>query len=233
MDKHAASRKLSMQEASDAVTGLGWRYVLGVLRTYVRAGSLAQAADVARRVVAAAGPDADACLQLDVRRDGLVLTLQSLDTNQVTAREAEVARRISAAVTELGLATDAGVGGPRSRAAAGDRDRRAGHRRRPPVLESGHGLRRPAGGVRARGRDSPTRSGRARRSGTSRWTRRGRSATASTSTSRYPMTRRQARIQAALDAGGTARLRRRGAAFWVLADPEGNEACVTTWQGRE
>jgi len=22
-------------------------------------------------------------------------------------------------------------------------------------------------------------------------------------------------------------------AFWVLADPEGNEACVTTWQGRE
>ena len=114
MDEHAASRKLSMQEASDAVTGLGWRYILGVLRTYVRVGSLAQAAEVARRVVAAAGPDADACLQLDVRRDRLVLTLQSLDTNQVTAREAEVARRISAAVTELGLATDAGVGGPRS-----------------------------------------------------------------------------------------------------------------------
>ena len=22
-------------------------------------------------------------------------------------------------------------------------------------------------------------------------------------------------------------------AFWVLADPEGNEACVTTWQGRD
>ena len=22
-------------------------------------------------------------------------------------------------------------------------------------------------------------------------------------------------------------------AFWVLADAEGNEACVTTWQGRE
>ena len=22
-------------------------------------------------------------------------------------------------------------------------------------------------------------------------------------------------------------------AFWVLADPEGNEACITTWQGRD
>lgn len=22
-------------------------------------------------------------------------------------------------------------------------------------------------------------------------------------------------------------------AFWVLADPEGNEACVCTWQGRQ
>jgi len=22
-------------------------------------------------------------------------------------------------------------------------------------------------------------------------------------------------------------------AFWVFADPEGNEACITIWQGRE
>ena len=25
----------------------------------------------------------------------------------------------------------------------------------------------------------------------------------------------------------------RSPAFWVLADAEGNEACVTTWQGRD
>jgi 4a-hydroxytetrahydrobiopterin dehydratase len=25
----------------------------------------------------------------------------------------------------------------------------------------------------------------------------------------------------------------RAPAFWVLSDAEGNEACVTTWQGRE
>ena len=41
-----------------------------------------------------------------------------------------------------------------------------------------------------------------------------------------------ARIDAALAAGG--KLVSDGAApsFWVLADPEGNEACVCTWQGR-
>jgi len=41
------------------------------------------------------------------------------------------------------------------------------------------------------------------------------------------------RIQAALAAGGTLLSDARAPAFWVLADAEGNEACVTTWQGRD
>lgn len=41
------------------------------------------------------------------------------------------------------------------------------------------------------------------------------------------------RIAAALAAGGTLVSDERAPAFWVLADPEGNEACVCTWQGRE
>ncbi len=41
------------------------------------------------------------------------------------------------------------------------------------------------------------------------------------------------RIAAALAAGGTLIYDAEAPAFWVLADPEGNEACVTTWQGRE
>lgn len=40
------------------------------------------------------------------------------------------------------------------------------------------------------------------------------------------------RIAAALAAGGTMVSDRRARAFWVLADPEGNEACVCTWQDR-
>ena len=40
------------------------------------------------------------------------------------------------------------------------------------------------------------------------------------------------RIQATLVAGGKLVDDAEAPAFWVLADPEGNEACVTTWQGR-
>jgi 4a-hydroxytetrahydrobiopterin dehydratase len=41
------------------------------------------------------------------------------------------------------------------------------------------------------------------------------------------------RIEATLTAGGTVRSDAAAPAFWVLADPEGNEACITTWQGRD
>ena len=41
------------------------------------------------------------------------------------------------------------------------------------------------------------------------------------------------RIAAALAAGGTLMSDKEAPAFWVLADVEGNEACVTTWQGRD
>jgi 4a-hydroxytetrahydrobiopterin dehydratase len=41
------------------------------------------------------------------------------------------------------------------------------------------------------------------------------------------------RMQAALAAGGTLVYDAEAPAFWVLADAEGNEACVTTWRGRD
>ncbi|HUF33616.1 MAG TPA: 4a-hydroxytetrahydrobiopterin dehydratase [Acidimicrobiales bacterium] len=43
----------------------------------------------------------------------------------------------------------------------------------------------------------------------------------------------EARIAAALAAGGTLVSDDAAPAFWVLADPEGNEACISTWQGRD
>jgi 4a-hydroxytetrahydrobiopterin dehydratase len=43
----------------------------------------------------------------------------------------------------------------------------------------------------------------------------------------------QLRIDAALAAGGTMVYTDQAPAFWVLADPEGNEACICTWQGRD
>ena len=41
------------------------------------------------------------------------------------------------------------------------------------------------------------------------------------------------RIERALAAGGRLVSDSAAPAFWVLADPEGNEACVCTWQGRD
>jgi 4a-hydroxytetrahydrobiopterin dehydratase len=43
----------------------------------------------------------------------------------------------------------------------------------------------------------------------------------------------QQRIAAAIAAGGTLVSDSAAPAFWVLADREGNEACICTWQGRE
>jgi len=63
--------KLTRLEASEAVTGLGWRYVLGEFRTEVRTGSLSLAADVAGR--AAAVPEAQGHLRMDVREDRVLV----------------------------------------------------------------------------------------------------------------------------------------------------------------
>jgi len=35
------------------------------------------------------------------------------------------------------------------------------------------------------------------------------------------------------DAGGVLVSDEQAPAWWVLADAEGNEACITTWQGRD
>ena len=77
-------RKLSRSEASDAVTRLGWRLVLGELRTEVRTGSLALAADVAARAATVAG--AEGHLRLDVRADRVLLSLQTATAAWVTER---------------------------------------------------------------------------------------------------------------------------------------------------
>ena len=42
-----------------------------------------------------------------------------------------------------------------------------------------------------------------------------------------------ARVAAALAAGGTLVSDSRAPSFWILADAEGNEACICTWQARD
>ena len=88
----------SRRAASEAVAGQGWRFLLGTLRTTVPVVSLAQAAEVAARAVAACGDDADGHLCADLRPERVVLTLRSAGPAGVTGRDVDLAHRISAAV---------------------------------------------------------------------------------------------------------------------------------------
>jgi 4a-hydroxytetrahydrobiopterin dehydratase len=219
--------KLTRADASAAVTGLGWRYVLGEFRTQVLTGSLPLAADVAGR--AAALPGAEGHLRMDVRADRVVFSLQTAEAAGVTTRDVELARRISAMTEEFRLTTQPGGEGSRSvqvleigidaldipgvrpfwQAVLGYADQ-AGN---------GNGLVDPLGqgpAVWFQQMDAPRPQRNRIHVDVS-----------------VPHDEAHERIAAALAADGTVRSDAEAPAFWVLADPEGNEACITTWQGRD
>jgi pterin-4a-carbinolamine dehydratase len=226
-------QKLGRREASEAVQECGWRYLLGTLRTSVPVGSLAEAAGTAADAVAACGEDADRHLLADIRPDRVVFTLQSFDQAAVTTRDVELARLISAAIREAGLLTEPeiGTGAPRSvqtleiaidaldiarirpfwKAVLGYADEAGADGPADPLVDPvGQG---PAVWFQQQDLPRPQRN-------------------------RIhfdicvPHDAAPGRIEAALAAGGRLVSSARAPAFWVLADMEGNEACITTWQDR-
>ena len=228
------SRKLTRTEASDAVSDLGWRYILGWLRASVPAASLAEAAGLAIRATAAAGPDADATLWMDVRHDGVVLALQNRATAAVTAREARLAGQITAALRDAGYATGPGTGGTGPRLLQ--------------MLEIAIDAmdissirpfwRAVLGYVSEPGRDGPEDAlvdpvGQ----GPAIWFQQMDAPRPQRNRIHFdlsvPHDEAKSRIDAALAAGGRLLSGDEAPAFWVLADAEGNEACITTWQGRD
>jgi 4a-hydroxytetrahydrobiopterin dehydratase len=208
---------LSGQEVSTAVGGSGWRYVLSVLRASVPVDSLAHAVDVVSKVAVGAGDS----LSLDVRSDRVVLTLRSPDAD-VTSHEIELAQRIAGILGELGLrfepesaqlleiaidALDIDLVRPFWKAVLAYSD------------GSGRELVDPRGTSPAVWFQQMTEP---------RPQRNRIHVDVSVPHDEAPH-----RIQAALDAGGVLLSDTSAPAFWVLADVEGNEACVSTWQGRD
>jgi 4a-hydroxytetrahydrobiopterin dehydratase len=227
-------QKLSRPQASEAVTRWGWRLVLGELRTEVRTGSLALAADVAARAATVAG--AEGHLRLDVRADRLLLSLQTAAAAWVTERDVELARSISTVVDEMRLETVSGV------------DLDGEGERAVQVIEIGIDAL-DAGAIRPFWRavlgyvDEPGRSGPwdglvdPLGQGPAVWFQRMDAPRPQRNRIHFdvsvPHDEAESRIGAALAAGGTLINDAEAPAFWVLADAEGNEACVTTWQGRD
>jgi 4a-hydroxytetrahydrobiopterin dehydratase len=228
------TRRLTRQESSDAVSGIGWRYVLGVLLASVPVGSLAQAAEVAGRVAVEAGPVADDHLRVDLRHDGVVLSVRSLRTGTLTPVDVDLATRISAAVAELGLRTEPDIDSdaPRSvqlvEIAIDAMDIPAirpfwqaalGYMDAPNEPEPDGGLIDPVGqgfAVWFQQMDQPRPQRNRIHLDIS-----------------VPHDEAHRRIQDMLAAGGALLSDREAPAFWVLADAEGNEACITTWQNRD
>jgi 4a-hydroxytetrahydrobiopterin dehydratase len=236
MDERAesANRTLTRQETSEAVTDLGWRYILGVLRTCVRVESLSQATAVTERVIAGAGPAVGDCLQADIRADRVVLTLRSPVALRATRREVDLVGPISAIVRELGLTTDADVGG----AAPGSVQ----------LVEIGIDALdiasiRPFWKAVLGYADEVGRSGPEDAvvdpiwQGPAIWFQQMDKPRSQRNRIHFdisvPHDQASRRIQAALAAGGTLVSDAEAPAFWLLADAEGNEACITTWQGRD
>ena len=204
------------QQISDAVDPAGWRLVLGAIYTEVSAPSLAEATrggvdSPFRR----SAPTDSGHLTVDIRADRAVLRLQSADVGAVTGRDVRLAHD-----------------GVRGAGSQGDGSRAPGLCRRS-KSPSTRSTSRWCGRSGRRSRDMPTnravrictrrwstRPGVAPRSGSSRWMRRGRSAIGSTSTSTC-RTRRPARIDAAIAAGGTPVVRRGGAGVLGAGRPRG------------
>ena len=225
-----ASRPLSRGEASTAVAAIGWRYLLGMLVTSVPVASLDDGARLAADVVRATGPEADGHLRLDLRPDRVELALQTLGPGRVTAGDAELAHRVTAVLAASGRRTGGATAAELARPVqaleiaidALDIPAVLPFWRAVLAFEvgpDGESLEDPAGLLPAiwfQQMDAPR-----------------------------PQRNRihldvtvahdeaEARVRAALDAGGVLVSDDRARAFWVLADVEGNEACVCTWQDRD
>ena len=223
MDDHARPTR---QQISDAVDPLGWRLILGAIHTQVLAPSLMEATEAASLAVSAAGADGQGHLTVDIRGDRAVLRLQSAEAGWVTGRDIRLAHRVSAALAARGLqptpsavqaleiaidALDIGLVRPFWKAITGYADEPGSELQAALVDPSGRG---PAIWFQQMDAPRPQRN-------------------------RIhidvdvPHEAASARIDAAIAAGGRLLSDDAAPAFWVLADPEGNEACICTWQGRD
>jgi len=223
--------RLTRAAISAAVGDLGWRLVLGVVRTSVPVDSLAAAAAAAGVVADAAGADAGEHVWCDVRADRLVVSVQSRAVGWVTSSDLDLVRGITAALAERGLAPDPGVG-----------------QRAVQVVEIGiDAIDIPA--VRpfwkavlgyvdelpTSGPEGPLVDPHGQ--GPSVWFQQMDAPRPQRNRIHFdvavPHDEAADRIAATLAAGGRLLSDEEAPAFWVLADAEGNEACITTWQGRD
>ncbi|WP_454043327.1 4a-hydroxytetrahydrobiopterin dehydratase [Cellulosimicrobium sp. Marseille-Q8652] len=222
----ATGDRITAREFHDSDGVEDWRVLLATAQTRFRTGSFTAGVEL----VDAIGELADAAdhhPDVDLRYGTVTVRLTSHDVGGLSRRDVELARRISDAareldlladptsVQELEIAVDALVGPtvqPFWRAVLGY-DEDAGDASAAPALTD-PAAHAPAFWFQQMDAPRPQRN-------------------------RIhvdvivPHDVAEARVTAAIAAGGHLVSDGRAPAFWVLADAEGNEACVCTWQSRD
>jgi 4a-hydroxytetrahydrobiopterin dehydratase len=216
------------QQISDAVDPAGWRLILGAIYAEVLAPSLVEAADAASLSVSAVGTDGQGHLTVDVRADRAVLRLQSADVGAVTGRDVRLAHEVSGALAARGWRPTPGGGSVQALEIAIDALDIAAVR---PFWKAVTEYADEAGSELNAALLDP--SGR----GPAIWFQQMDAPRPQRNRIHLdvdvPHEAASARIDAAIAAGGRLLSDDAAPAYWVLADPEGNEACICTWQGRD
>jgi 4a-hydroxytetrahydrobiopterin dehydratase len=225
---------LTRTAVSRAVEAIGWRYLLGTLCTSVAVTSFDHGLAMSAAAATACGPDTDAHLRVDVRPDRVELSLQTRATGRSTARDIELAEAISAAVAELGGRTAGATTAELARPvqmleiavdaldipairpfwkAVMAFDDEPGSSNPDDALVDPTG-QLPAIWFQQMDEPRPQRN-----------------------RIHFDITvshdEAEARVKAALDAGGVLVSDEAASSFWILADVEGNEVCVCTWLDRD
>ena len=215
------TEKLTSTQVSASAGLDDWRVLLRTLQGSFRTGSMAKGLEFATRIGAAADA-ADHHPDLTITYPRVHVLLTTHDTKGLTARDVDLARTISAIAVELGITAQPTVA-TQLEIAIDALDIAAVK----PFWEAVLGYRSnsaddcvdPYGRAPAfwfQQMDEPR-------------IQRNRIHLDVT----VPHDVAQQRIAAALAAGGTLVSDTQAPAFWILADPEGNEACICTWQGRD
>lgn len=215
------AERLTARQVSESDGLADWRVLLRTLQASFKTGSMAKGVELAARIGDAAD-EANHHPDLTVTYPRVHVLLTTHDADGLTTRDVDLARKISAIAAELGLTAEPTVV-TQLEVAIDALDIPAVK----PFWEAVLGYR-PTGDddcadpySRAPGfwfqqMDAPRPQ-------------RNRIHIDVT----VPHDVAEQRIESALAAGGTLVSDRAAPAFWVLADPEGNEACICTWQARD
>jgi 4a-hydroxytetrahydrobiopterin dehydratase len=229
-----AAIALTHTQASAAVELIGWRLLYRCLAASVAVPSMRRGLEIAALVGSACGDDADEHLQIDVRSDRVEIALHTKAIGNVTQRDVELARCIADAVHAEHMTIS-------------ERARADGTARPVQSIELGIDARdiaaiRPfwkavLAYVDEPNTDEPNAIVDPAWQGPAIWFQQMDEPRPQRNRIHFDVTvshdEAPGRIQAVLDAGGILLSDAAARSWWILADAEGNEVCVCTWQDRD